>query len=63
MHRSIGAVVMASLLVTSGVAVGFAGIVGAQSESADATISQQTSGGVTVVDDSGSAAVRSSRVG
>jgi PGF-CTERM protein len=51
MHRSIGAVVMAFLLVTSGVAFGFAGTVGAQSESADATISQQTSGGTTVVVD------------
>ncbi|QLD84448.1 PGF-CTERM sorting domain-containing protein [Natronomonas halophila] len=51
MHRSIGAVLMAFLLVTSGVAFGFAGTVGAQSQSADATISQQTSGGTTVVVD------------
>ncbi|MEF8808395.1 MAG: hypothetical protein V5A17_01700 [Natronomonas sp.] len=49
MHRSIGAAVMALLLVTSGVAFGFAGTVGAQGEAADATISQQTSGGTTVV--------------
>jgi PGF-CTERM protein len=51
MHRSIGAAVMALLLVTSGVAFGFAGTVGAQGEAADATISQQTSGGTTVVVD------------
>jgi PGF-CTERM protein len=50
MHRSIGAVLMALLLVASGATVGV-GAVAAQQSSANASISEQTTGGQTVVVD------------